>query len=225
MESSPKSPLVKILWWLMQFFWYGTLAFSVIMVIAVAVMINKGALNHLPIPVNISVSIVGEMWGQEKNDEGKFTRVNDSPLAELWGANWADVVGFDMLVIDVRKPYARYVLYISFVLYWFGMLAVVWMLRRFVRNVRHGKHFSPENPRLIKWIGYLWLLGAVYTAITDSWLYGIYKTDLAAEGIKIVGGGVIPIPSQFAIPGLVILLIGQLMAEAVKLKEEADLTV
>jgi hypothetical protein len=225
MEPVKKTGLVNGLWWIMQVVWYLTLAFTVFAALVLPALAGKNVINHLPIPVDIRIEIGDDYLGIVKDKDGNAVRGPSSPLAEIWGDEWGNVVGINGLVIHTDKPYVRSILYGSLFIFWPGLLVMVWLLRKLVLNVRRGEHFSAQNPRLIKWIGYLWLLGSVGIAGGEVWLRSIFSQGLEAEGIKIVAELPVPIPYNLAIPGLVILMIGQLMAEAVKMKEEADLTI
>ena len=96
-------------------------------------------------------------------------------------------------------------------------------LRRIFRTLKSGVVFNGENVVHIRAIGVICISGAVVTTIV-SLLFGVFIVNaVRIPGIDM--GVSVGLPANGIFLGLVILVLAEVFAMAVKLQEESDLTV
>lgn len=118
------------------------------------------------------------------------------------------------------------------VILWGSICCGVFLLRRILGNVYHGKHFAKENVRNMRIIGWMIIiiphvLGLMRNVVINTIPFG---TFINGHLINRFSGGIVQMFSfafyQEAIfAGLIVFVFAEVFKEGVKIKEENDLTV
>lgn len=133
------------------------------------------------------------------------------------------IVGFTTPMIPSEHlPGIQYALVIPMILA-AGMVWIAHLLKRFLRTVREGKPFAPENPKTLKDIGILIAIGGPFYGISNYIYASIYKHFLDIPNAIMQPVKDMQMVAVFA--GLIIIVIAQVYDQAVKMKHDADLTI
>lgn len=188
--------------------WYLTwvaVALSIALLVVVNVTDFRVKYIHLPMQVDYRNTEITPDFGSER------------PSSDLV------VKGFSDLIVDASEaPMQGYFLWIPALLS-LGLLWIVQQVRQFLRSVRKGTPFIPENARILRRIGYVVTLGGPIIGIL-TFIYGMaYQSMVDFPGADVtVPMNVYPFVMFL---GLVILVIAQVFDYGVKLQAEQDLTV
>lgn len=188
--------------------WYLTwvaVALSIVLLIVVNVTDFRVKYIHLPIQVDYRNTEIAPDFGSERRSSDLVVK------------------GFSDLIVDASEaPMQGFFLWIPALLS-LGLLWIVQQVRRFLRSVRKGTPFIPENARILRRIGYVVTLGGPVIGIV-TFIYG-----MAYQSMVDFPGATVDVPINVhpftMFLGLVILVIAQVFDYGVKLQTEQDLTV
>jgi hypothetical protein len=107
------------------------------------------------------------------------------------------------------------------------VLIPVWLLmlnhlRRLMASAAHEHPFTEENVGRIRWLGYLFMIGAVLQSIVEV-VVGYHLSRVSIPGVEINARIGLNFPAMIA--GFVILVLAEVFRLGVELKEDQDLTV
>lgn len=207
-NSIQASRPLKALWISVQIFWYlSWFAAGLLLLVAGATFVFDKNIKYTRLPVEVSF--------EESGEGSPFMRAQRD--AEI------PIVGFSDVTMNTEDfdGANRGVVIPLFLIA--GQLWIIFHLRKFLRTVKSGRPFDPDNSRRVKMIG--WAVTAAGPVV--GFLNYIYALDyleyLDIEGATIeTDWGVYP---YVIVLGLLILVIGQVLDVGSRLQREQDLTV
>lgn len=207
-ETVARSRPLKVAWFFVSLgYWLSWLAAGLLLVLVITMWTTDFTPKYARLPVEVSL---------HENSDGEIME----PIAADGSLT---IAGFGYLKVRADElPGLRYIMIMPMILL-AGLIWLLFLLRRLLRNVRRGSPFDPQNPVFLKKIGWLLTIGGP--------VYGIFNYIYARIYI-----GLVDIPNAYLSPakdiqgviiiaGLIIVVISQVYDEAVKIKTEADLTI
>ena len=106
------------------------------------------------------------------------------------------------------------------------LLAVpaLWLLRSLVRSLRHGDPFTPANAQRLRGFGFLVLLGWPVVSLVTHVLQEMLALTVPAEQ-QLGGPDWAPIPVPALLTGLGVLVLAEVFARGVRLREDVEGTI
>lgn len=193
--------MVNLSWWL------GWFAVVLLLAIVIAMTVFDFNVRYASLPIEVTL------------DELSPGEV----ISPIHNRGSLPITGFrELKIFAGEMPWLEYMMVAPLVLLG-GFLWVVWLLRRFIGNVRAGAPFAPENPKLIESIGWLVVVaGPVYGML--RFIYGLVYVAMVD-----IPDATLQVEHDFhgltIVAGLVILVLAQVYRSAVQIKTEADLTI
>ncbi|UCE25198.1 MAG: DUF2975 domain-containing protein [Candidatus Zixiibacteriota bacterium] len=206
-ETAKSQPL-RVAWFFTNVFYgMGWLAAVLLVVLTVWISVTDFSVRYVRLPVEVNLL---------ENSDGQV-------ISPLTTGRSVDVAGFSYLKVHAdRLPGLPYMMLMPMLLL-AGLLYILFLLRCLLGNVRRNVPFAPENPRLLSRVGWLVAVaGPVYGIL--QYIYG--KTYIGM--VQIPDANLTPVKDIHAfviLAGLIIVVIAQVYDRAVKIKEEADLTI
>ena len=103
--------------------------------------------------------------------------------------------------------------------------AVLWLLRGLARSVRHGDPFGAANVRRLRRLGLLFLLGYPAMVIVSKLLQDWLVTTLPVLPLGGIGTTLDVISPIALLAGLVMLLLAEVFAHGLRLREDVEGTI
>ncbi len=206
-ETAKSQPL-RVAWFFTNvFYWMGWLAAVLLVALMVWISVSDCSIRYVRLPIEASLL---------EDSDGHII----SPITT--GRSVA-VAGFSYLKVHADGLSGLPYMMLMPMLLLAGLLYVLFLLRRLLGNVRRNLPFARENPRILNRVGWLVAVaGPVYGIL--QYIYG--KTYIGT--IRIPDASLAPAKDIHAfviLAGLIIVVIAQVYDQAVKIKEEADLTI
>ncbi|MCP4568049.1 MAG: DUF2975 domain-containing protein [FCB group bacterium] len=200
---------VKLVGIVIQIFWYlGWMAVAMQLALLALVSFTDFHIKYIQLPIEVSFQ----------------TTSGEQIASSLTSSASMPIVGFSDPVVEAEMmaDYQGLVLMIPTLLL-AGYMTIVLQLRRFIKTVRGGDPFSPDNPKRLRLIGWLVTLGAPVVGILNQ-IYGrvfIHLVDVPGATLE-VNKDIYP----FVIfAGLLILIIARVFEVGVKIQEDQKLTI
>jgi hypothetical protein len=113
-------------------------------------------------------------------------------------------------------------------LWWAGVVAILWLLRGLAVSVRDGDPFRTSNIRRLRGLGFLFLLGYPLATVIDGFMTNLFfSTPIWEEGRPfpaiIIEFQVFSATALLA--GVGLLVLAEVFAHGVRLREDVDATV
>lgn len=97
----------------------------------------------------------------------------------------------------------------------------LWLLRQILRSVRDGEPFQAANVQRLRTLAAVIIAGAPIAALVSS-----YCASEVAERVGLDGGGVqLTLPGEAMVAGLVVLVLAEVFATGVRLRDDLEGTV
>ena len=203
-----KSRPLQIAWFFTNLlYWLGWLAAAMLFFLIIIMWTTDFEVKYARLPVQVEYA---------ENSRGDIENSITSPRS-------IPVAGFNYLKVRAdRLPGLNSMMLMPAVLL-AGFIWILFLLRRFLRNVRKGSPFAPDNPCHLKTIGWLVTIGGP--------VFGLFEFIYAKAYINLVdlpGATLTPVTDVHPfviIAGLIIVVVASVYDAAVKIKSEADLTI
>lgn len=208
MNDLGNKPSVKAIWYIIKTLYIlGYVGLGLLILLLVGLLVFGENVKYIYLPISVSYA----------NSEVDF------PCPELNSHTETPIVGFKNIQVETGHFEAiNYTLTIPLLL----IGAYIWIMKllmKFIKTVREGNPFSPENPKRVRLIGFLVTIGGPVVGMLQYMISGVMITGLDFPGAEV------EINTDFylvtIILGLVIYTIGHVFDLAVKINEEQKLTI
>ena len=208
MSHIGSKPSIKAIWYIIKALYIlGYVGLGILVMLLIGLLVVGENVKYVYLPVSVSYS----------NSDVDF------PCSELNDYSKTPIVGFKHIQIQTDQLKAiNYTLTIPLLL----IGAYIWVMKllmKFIKTVRDGNPFSPENPKRVRLIGFLVTIGGPVIGGLQYLLAGVMIGTLEFPGADV------EIESDLyfvtIILGLVIYTIGHVYDVAVKINEDQKLTI
>jgi len=193
------------------FFWLGVIIIFGLMVDTVLFYTgvrNDVGLSGRTLPVNIKILETGQLYHENKNYTLKLKTITEN----------IEVVNPPRFIIKKSVLVNLLIFLIS--------LYLIWVFRKFVKNVKNGETFSIKNISLLKRIAYVlvgsWFVNTIYA----QFLYFYITDHVKFTQIHILNSGFLyNLNIDLLWQALIIWVLAHIFITGLKLKQEKDLTI
>ena len=207
--ETKKPPLsIRIIYWVTNVLFWLSIVISFVMLfdnilLYTGIETNVGTSLHLPISINIQET--GHL-----NQHTTLKLITYSHLSKI----------VDPPVFIAKK--------IAIVILFFVLIGIyiLWIFRKFIKNVKQGEIFSIHNISLLKKISYvyvgLWLVRTVFA----QFIYSYFIDHIQLDNVKILSGGFFyNLNLDLLWNALIIWVLAHIFITGLKLQREKDLTI
>ncbi len=193
------------------FFWLGVIIIFGLMVDTVLFytgVSNDVGLSGRTLPVNIKISETGQLHHENKNYTLKLKTTTEN-----------------IEVVNPPRFITKKSVLVNLLIFLIS-LYLIWVFRKFVKNVKNGETFSIKNISLLKRIAYVlvgsWFVNTIYA----QFLYFYITDHVKFTQIHILSSGFLyNLNIDLLWQALIIWVLAHIFITGLKLKQEKDLTI
>ncbi len=212
METKKAPRSINVIYWIINlFFWLAVIIIFGLMVDTVLFytgVSNDVGLSGRTLPVNIKILETGELHHGDKNFTLKLKTTTEN----------IEVVNPPRFITKKSALVNLLIFIIS--------LYLIWIFRKFVKNVKSGETFSIKNISLLKRISYVlvgsWFVKIIYVQYLYFYITGHIKLDQ----VKILSSGFLyNLNLDLLWQALIIWVLAHIFITGLKLQQEKELTI